>query len=147
MPSEKVRAVRTTAEEVGLGLEGEEGFSTLLPLLSLLSLSSLSSLLLSLSYFICKIKVRILEACGVTSPAFRSENSLERSASFRLFSQARALQAPVDVSPGEGGMRVQAWGSLLLLAGIWGTSLFHFSPRLETGKDAKSRNCFSSRVK
>lgn len=35
MPSKKGRTVRTTAEEMGLGLEEEEGFSAELPLLSL----------------------------------------------------------------------------------------------------------------
>lgn len=50
MLSEKGRAVRTTAEEVGLGLEGEEGFSTPLPLLSLPSLLVITVLPSSESY-------------------------------------------------------------------------------------------------
>lgn len=45
-------------------------------------------------------------------------------------------------------MRGRTLGALsCLLPGGCGTGLFCFSPRLETCEDAKSRSCFSSRVK
>lgn len=76
------------------------------------------------------------------------------SVSLGLSSQALALPAPADVSAagagvveGAGGRWARALGSLPLLAGWCATGLFCLSSRLETGKDAEFRSCFSSRVK
>lgn len=98
----------------------------------------------SLSYFICKLRVLILEAGGVTSllpiPVLKSDSV--RTAAYRLLPMALALSALQ--------MFVPEWkheGPGLGCPALICCGLFHFSPRLEMGDNAKTRSCFSSRIK